>query len=352
MEFNVLILQAAEAERCVWSPEFVSEWDMLLAETPSSTVFQSAKYAQIWWSVYGPACRLAVAVCRSSAGLLVGYYALAKLGDGDWGSIGLHQCDYPAVLARGDDPVIVTAILRSLQQALSLRRLSFVFLPPASPVEGYVDAALAAEVRDCPLPYRTFGDVMPPSKRTKQKLGKLRQLGARAEIVDISSAHAEFLPKFIRLHEARQKAMARTASFESDPLKARYLVALARDAGLLHVAALWIEARLVAAAISIKDRSRIILGMLAHDEDLEALSPAAMLIHELGLLCRGSEIRTIDLTPGGTYKQRFATGTETAFTAELTWSIGGACRIWVRCVARHALNEYRKLFARSKSTVE
>jgi CelD/BcsL family acetyltransferase involved in cellulose biosynthesis len=226
---------------------------------------------------------------------------------------------------------------------LKFQQLKFIFLPPRSPVGGYGRAALAADVRECPLSYRTFADVDPPSKTSKQRIARLRKLGARTEVVNFAKNCDEFLPKFVAIHEARQKAKGYPAPFEADPLKARYLLALARDAHLLHVAAIWIDKRLVAATICLKDRSRIVLGMLAHEEEFESLSPAAVLIHELGALCANTEIRAIDLTPGGAYKGRFATGTEMAFTVELAWSAGGAVRLLIRRLARYGLGQIRRL---------
>jgi len=346
MNFKLSVYLDSDAVGCLTSQHFVTEWDNLLRATPSSTVCQSAKFALTWWSVYGSVCRIAIACCRDATGLLIGYYGMAKQGDRNWGPIGLHQCEYPAVLAYGDDPKIVCAILRALHRTLKFRRLQFIFLPPGSPVDGYAGAALAADVRECPLPYRAFADIDPPSKRTKQKIARLKKLGARTEVVDFAKSCDEFLPKFISIHEARQKAKGYTAPFEADPLKSRYLVALARDAHLLHVAAIWIDQRLVAATICLRDRSRIVVGMLAHDEEFESLSPAAVLVHELGALCANSEIRAIDLTPGGAYKERFATGTEMAFSAELTWSIGGAVRMLIRRLARYGLGQIRSFRAK------
>jgi CelD/BcsL family acetyltransferase involved in cellulose biosynthesis len=95
-------------------------------------------------------------------------------------------------------------------------------------------------------------------------------------------------------------------------------------------AGLMIEDRLIAGFIAIRNGSHLVLSQLAHDPELDDLSPAACLLHELPNALRGTSATTIDLTPGGDYKKRFATSWDTAHAIDVSWGLAASSLLVAR----------------------
>lgn len=332
--FQVSLLSGAEAEAALWCGEREKTWRDLCARSPSSTVFQGPDFARAWWRAYSEISTLVISQAHLADGSLIGQFLLVRVGEANWAAIGTHQCEYPAVLALADDPVVVAEILRLVRRGLGVNRLSFLYLPPNSPVQGYIDGCRASYMRPHARALRHFKDAVAPSKNTRTKQNKLRKMGARCELLRDPARMVEFLAEFIPLRDAGQLAKGRNAPFLKDPRKRTFHEALA-GAGLLHAATMRIEDRLISTVMGIPSGSHLVLYGLAFDQTFKDLRPVVTLIHELTALYAGTHIETLDLTPGGSYKDRFATTYDTAYTIDIAWSLPAVVEVAGRRCARH-----------------
>jgi len=291
-----------------------------MGSSPSATVYQGPEFARAWWRTYGGDADLAIAEARSLEGDLVGQLVLARTDNLPWAPIGFHQAEYSAALSHGNNRSPVVALLQVVRWKLGIGRLRLRFLPPNSPVQGYLDACVAGRSCTHQRAIRRFKDVKTPGRTSRRKLAALRKMGAEFEVLRDAGGVARFLDEFVPMHDARQVAQGWGAPFRKDPRKRTFLLALAEEANLLHAVGLRIQGKLVAGLVGVQDGSHLIASLLAHDPEFKKLSPLAALVHELGNLYVGTDIDTLDLTPGGEYKERFATEYDTAYALDIAWT--------------------------------
>ena len=343
--FRIRLLTGTDATDAFLCNKREQMWRELCASSPSATVFQGPDFAHAWWQAYGDIASLAIAEAFLAHDTLLGQLILVRSDHSGWAAIGVHQSEYPAVLSRADDPLVVSALLKLARRELGIGRMRFVFLPPHSPVQGYLDGCFAANLHPHKRPLRRFKDAAAPGKRSRGKHTRLKKMGARYELLREPEKIVDFLEEFIPLYDERQSAMGYGVPFRNDPRKQEFLAALAAEAGLLHAATMRIDNRLIAAIIGIPNGSHLVLGLPAHDPTFDDLSPITVLIHELGALYTGTEIDTLDLTPGGAYKDRFATECDTAYAIDVSWSPHAVAEVLARRCAGPIVRRIKAYFA-------
>src|SRR5204862_461655 len=99
-----------------------------------------------------------------------------------------------------------------------------------------------------------------------------------------------------------------------------------RPLQLLHVTAMRVDDELVAAHIGVRSRNTVLVGMPAQSPRYARHSAGKLLFFELALLLEQEGVDALDLTPGGEYKDRFATRFDEASTLTVVFSRAGAWR--------------------------
>jgi len=343
---GVAVLTDAAAWRLMEDPALAAAWDRLHGGCPWGTVFQSRPFVESWYRAYTR--RYQPVLCAQSArGELGGILPLARdLSSGELVVAGTHHAEYQAWLA---PPGLGDAFALGAWRALGRRwphgGVRFQFLAPGTPLgwrrtdawrvrtlladqpRGFVDAEAGMDRA------RTALARARPKIRRLEALGgplSLRRISGPAELTSV-------LPEIMTFCDLRQGATHDHLPFRDDPLKALFhKILMERAPGLLHITVLEAGPTLVAAHIGFPVFGGIMLGLLTHNPLAAAHSPGQILLWMLVARLREEGLAALDLTPGGGFKDRFATGH--AMISSLDVSFGAA-----RGVLLHAERSGRRI---------
>jgi CelD/BcsL family acetyltransferase involved in cellulose biosynthesis/predicted acetyltransferase len=310
--------------------DFRHAWRSLHQACPWSTAFQDAPFADTWYRVYR-AGFAPVVVAGFTDATLSGLLLLAVSRDGTaLCHVGAQQAEYQVWLAT--DERFVGAALDLLATEFPSRRLQLVFVPPGVPFTPPERWRSRCFRRPIPAPFLATNpaDSVRESMRKKANRSKLNRLTREGKLtlerVDDGAAFAALMDQVAPLYDLRQGAAHGALPFREDPLKTAFYRALQRETDLLHVTAMRVEDELVAAHVGIRSRNTVLVGMPAHSPRYTRHSAGKLLFYELALLLEQEGVDALDLTPGGEYKDRFATHFDEASTVTVVFSRAGAWR--------------------------
>jgi len=324
MTMQAELLRGATATALLSSPSFRNDWQQLLDACPWASVYQGPGFAMTWYQVYAERFEPVLVVSRDASGALAGLLALAVSSQGDLAAAGTEHCEYQCWLARpskGD--AFIVAALERLADAFRGGSLKLEYLPQATPL-GWLQA-------DGPVTRRAIfhrwsrgmlptedASVVEASLRksaNRSRLNRLRREGDIAfERVSGPSAIAALLEEIAPLCDLRQGALYDDPPFQTDPLKAAFHRALAAVPGLLHVTALRCGGQIASAHIDVENRGEVVLGLVTHSPWFSRHSPGKLHILLLARALHSDGYRALDLSPGGGYKERFATRQEEVYS--------------------------------------
>jgi CelD/BcsL family acetyltransferase involved in cellulose biosynthesis len=328
---------------------FKEEWRALARACPWATVFQEPAFSEAWWAVYADAFEPLLLTARDRDGTLQGLLALAR----DRASrrvvpVGAHHAEYHAwVAASNVGDAVMRDALRPLREALRVRRLRFHFLAPGAPTGWLAHArgpfAPLALRSDHPRGLRTLGDggldrQALRKKAARSKLARLEREGpVEYRAITEPAEFEHWLPQIIAQTDARHGSGSVAGPFAADPRKADFYRRLVREPGLMHCGVLVRGDQLLASHTGWIDRGALGLGLITFDAREAAHSPGSLLLHLVGEdVARRGMATTFDLTPGGAYKERFATHGDTVHTVDLHLHPASAFPAVVHRVARRA----------------
>lgn len=335
---NIEILEGAQALQRLRDPQFQAHWSELAQACPWATSFQQPAFVLPWFDAYAPVAT-PVVLYAGYPGSLEALLILAL--DPDTGALsiaGAHQAEYQAWLCRpGASGLFLKAALDVVAERFSARALRFRYVPASREVEGLLDPAceIARQVtcREHKRPLLLLGDgtgieASLRKKSNKSKLSRLRRRGDVAvRVLGTRSDLEACMDQIAAIYDLRQSAANGVAPFLEDPRKRDFHLRL-MEAGLLHAATLSVDEEVVAAILSIKDGKSLAVGVFAISAKMAAESPGKMLLLLLGQRLAGEGYEQIDLTPGGEWKDRFATDFDTVL--ELTFHTRPATAAWER----------------------
>ena len=326
---NVEIHRGDQALALIARTDFRRAWRSLHQVCPWSTAFQDAPFADTWYRVYRE--RFApVAVTGAADAKLCGLLLLALGRDGTLCHVGAQQAEYQVWLAT--DERFAGAALDRLAAEFPGRRLQFLFVPagvPFTPPDRWRSRCFR---RPIPAPFLATSpaDSVRESMRKKANRSKLNRLTRGGKLtferVDDAAAFDALLDQMAPLYDLRQGAAHGALPFREDPLKTAFYRALQRETDLLHVTAMRVDDELVAAHVGLRSRNTVLVGMPAHSPRFTRHSAGKLLFYELALLLEQEGVHALDLTPGGEYKDRFATHFDEASVLTVIFSRAGAWR--------------------------
>jgi len=311
-------------------PDFRHAWRSLHQSCPWSTAFQASPFADTWYRSYR-AQFAPVVVAGWADATLTGLVLLAISHDGTrLCHVGAQHAEYQVWLSIDDR--FVGAALDALAAEFPGRRLQLLFVPPGVPFTPPDRWRTRCFRRPIPAPFLAThpADTVRESMRkkaNKSKLNRLTRLGKITfEHVADDAAFAALLDQIAPLYDLRQGAAHAALPFREDPLKKSFYLALQRETDLLHVTAMRVDDELVAAHIGVRSRNTVLVGMPAQSPRYARHSAGKLLFFELALLLEQEGVDALDLTPGGEYKDRFATRFDEASTLTVVFSRAGAWR--------------------------
>jgi CelD/BcsL family acetyltransferase involved in cellulose biosynthesis/RimJ/RimL family protein N-acetyltransferase len=316
------------------------EWDRLRAACPWASVFQSFPVVDAWYRLYAERFQPVVVVSRDSTARMTGVLALATPAGSATGSLvgagDIHAEYQPWLSTPERGASFIEGALETIAAASRFPSLRLAFLSSAVPLdwvrEGSSRWSPYAELREFPS---GFMEVGPESecaatlkkKRYRSRLKWLERDGeVRFERITEPARLGALLDEFTILCDLRQAAVNDSMPFHGDALKRPLHEQWFDPLRILHVTELRAGPHLVSAQLNILDAggSRLLLGVIGHAPRYAKYSPGTLHVLLLGDLIAREGMKELDLSPGGEYKDRFASRSEPAYSLSVRFSTTSA----------------------------
>lgn len=296
---------------------FTDRFATLYDACPWATSLQTIEYIRIWYELYQDAYDPLFLIGENDDGALVGCLALAVVKKGAESTIivaGGHQAEYQSWLARpADSSKFIASVLRYLVDFGYPGSLQFKFLPPEVPfdwfnvVHGIVPAVrLRRHLRPL-IDLRVWDDRVLKKKSNRSRLNRLKRLGKLEFRLLRSRAELEaVIDDIAAQYDLRQGAISNTSPFMEDPNKKNFHLALMEEKDLIRSYVLFVDNTPVAALIGFKNRNSVSVGIFSYSPFVARHSPGKFLLYFIASDLCSEGIHYFDLTPGGTWKDRFA----------------------------------------------
>ncbi len=342
-ELSIAVVEGDRAVAQLADPEFLSRWRELYERCAWSTGFQTAAFAAAWYDAYRPAFTPLLITGTTPDGVLGGLIACARDKRGQLVVAGGRQAEYQGWIALPEyaesfPPMALTAMRPMAAQGT----LTFQYLPPGTPLEWtagdrFRDLCLVESIGR-PLLRVSDEDKRGESlkkKSNKSRLNRLARLGElKFERLTNAEELADVFGDIAVLYDLRQGGFDGDLPFRSDPAKAGFHLALMKAPGLVHATVLRLGGSVLAAHVGVASRTAVHLGILAHSPVYAQHSPGKLHLLFLAQQLAADGIDTFDLTPGGNWKDRFASDHDSV--ARLTVFASRSAAIKSEMVARTA----------------
>lgn len=293
------------------------DWNKLYGTCPWATAFLSASFFAVWTGHYG-AMWEPVLVTARRAGDLVGLMPLARR-QGIVTGVGAHQAEYHGWISNPEDAArFLASALEALHKTFSDHRIVLHYLPPQLPKDVAAIAQGRGRIRLAEQRC-AFMDVDAPSidetLRKKGNKSKLNRLKREGEVV-VRMLSPEELRRHIDAIAAfcdfRQGAINDSCPFLDDPLKRDFHTGWASAAPeQLQSSAMFVGGRLASAVLSVRSGATAHIAILAYAPEyaIHSINKLHLYMAARDMVERG--VTAVDMTPGGEWKERFGTRTET-----------------------------------------
>ncbi len=316
------------AEKLLHDSHFRGQWKDLYDQCPWATVYQSVDLLTTWYATYRGRYRPFIVTGATENGELVGLLTLAtSVESGELVVAGTYLAEYQVWVARpetGND--FIDAALYRLGEQFPNQVLQFYFLPPQSPlawVEKDGRWRNRSILRRFQRGLMTIDDGSSFQQRLRKNrkfVNRLKKLGdLRLERLEDPKELESIFDELLDYTAFREKA-AYGVDLERDPLKKAYHVKLMSMPGILYATILRANDKIVSARLDIFDRGHVSGGMLALSPLCARASPGSTHFMMLAAQLGQQGIHLYDLTPGGEYKERFATHHDEAYQLRIFFS--------------------------------
>jgi CelD/BcsL family acetyltransferase involved in cellulose biosynthesis len=305
-------------------------WKRLLDACDWASVYQGPGFATAWYEVYADRFEPLLVTGHDAGGALSGLLALAVSPDGGLEVAGTEHCEYQCWLARpGDGDAFIVGAIGWLSEAFPGGSLALQYLPPRTPrawLTANSSVARRAVVHTVSRGLMALEDAsgVDASLAKSANKSRLKRLQREGEVVfervTDPRAIAALLDEMAPLCDLRHGAMYDDPPFQTDALKAEFHRALARVPGLLHVTVLRCAGRIASAQINVENRGEVVLGLVTHSPWFSRHSPGKLHTLLLARALHREGYRALDLTPGGGYKDRFATRHDEVYSLRVFFS--------------------------------
>ena len=314
---KIEILVGREAERLIEDAEFRRKWKKLCDECPWSSVFQGDSFVVTWYDTYKSQFTPLIVVGANPDGELVGLFTLAiAVESGQLVVAGTGEAEYHAWLADPrDGNAFIIAALEKLREKYPNGTLTLLFVLPTVPVAWTAPGnhwGRRCHVKTLPRGMMEIGDgsgLKDTLRKKKQsKINRLKRLGdLRLDRIQDPEELGAVFDEILCYQALRLRAIQNLSDVDRDPLKKTFYMNLMRLPGMIHATALRVDDKLVSAQIHNYNGEQVRLGLITHSPFYARYSPGELHILMTGVELAKEKIPFFDLTPGGNYKDRYAT---------------------------------------------
>lgn len=299
------------------TPEVREKLGELCRDCPWATCFQGWAFITTWYRCY-QATSEPVLLYQEDDERFTGFFALAR--DRQTGRLlvaGDHQAEYQGWLALPDDgDSFLQAALLTIGERYRPDQLHLRYLPANAPtawIETPLTSGALVEQRLHQRPLFSLADpkAIADSLRKKANKSRLNRLKRQGEVtlrhLETRAELEAVIDEIIEGYDLRQGAANGVCPFTDDPQKRRFHLDLMAHPGLMQASVLTVGDRIAAAHLGLHDGDSVAVGIFGHAPAFGKHSPGKFLMLMLGaeLAARGKA--WLDLTPGGAWKDRFAT---------------------------------------------
>ena len=344
---KIEILRGAEAVELLRDDGFVFAWSQLAAACPWTTSLQEPPFVRTWYSVYSHRYEPVLIIGRNQQDGLEGLLTLAS-ENGQLVAAGTHHAEYQTWLALpGAGNAFMEQAVENLSTQFPGRRLRLQFLPGDAPTRWATEGRwrsrcdLIANPRGL-IALGTGAELQASlrKKSNRSRISRLERAGPLSlEVVREPDRLDEVLPAVMEFCDLRQGAIYNDTPFAGDPHKRVLYRALMRIPGFLHITVLKAGEQIVSAHFDMRNRDTALLGLIAHSPFVAQHSPGKLHLLLLGLELLKEGIPTYDLTPGGEYKDRFATHYDQAHILTVSFGRNAAWQYRARRTAVKAVRQ-------------
>jgi CelD/BcsL family acetyltransferase involved in cellulose biosynthesis len=351
LSVNLLFGKAAQEALC--DPAFLASWQRLYAGCPWSTVLQSPDFCLPWYDLYNDHYQPLLVTAADAFGNLVGLFTLA-IGEsgGEIVVAGAQMAEYQVWLSTPElGNEFIEAALDGLRERFPGKALQLLFLPQNAPLEWTVADrrwGQSCNLRTIPHPLMAIDDGAKfreslKKKSNKSRLNRLKQMGELSlERLTTADQLDAVLDQVYTYNHFRLAAFHQVElTGRPDPLARALYLRLMQAPRLVHATLLKAGKQIVAAHIGLYNRDQVLLGILAYSPFASKHSPGKLHILLLAEELAKEGITTFDLTPGGEYKDNFATHFGTAYVLNVFFDRQG---YWGYKGVRLAVDSGKKLF--------
>jgi CelD/BcsL family acetyltransferase involved in cellulose biosynthesis len=314
---KIELLTNKAANKLTEDAGFREKWKKLYDKCPWGSVFQSADFVVTWYETYIHRFSPVIVAGINGDDELVGLFTLATdTESGELVPAGGVQAEYQAWLAEPQDAnAFIEAALEKLCEVFPDRSLTLLFMPPNAPVEWAMAGGRwggHCHVRKLSRGLMEIGDGSSFKdtlrKKKQSKINRLKRLGdLRLERIHDPDELGAVFDEMARYQTLRLKAVYNLPDVPNDPLKKAFHMNLMRLPRMLHATALRVGDRLISAQIHFYNREQVLLWLITHSPFYARYSPGELHTLMIGAELAKEDIPVFDLTPGGNYKDRYAT---------------------------------------------
>lgn len=324
-----ILIKKATLKNLLADGEFCAKWQALYDICSWATIFQSPFFVKTWYEVYQETFDLFFVYEQTDAGgNLIGLLPLAlEKATGKLCVAGCFHAEYQTWLARSENGnAFIQKAFELLKKEFPRKKLQFLFLAPGTPLEWLSEkTGLSKHVvlRTHPRPLIAIGsgEKFEESLRKKGNKSRLRQLKKYGEVRLEKLENAEQLGAvFDEIEECaklRLSALHNVLPAPPDPNRKLFHKALMNVPDLVHASLLKVGDKIASAQFALRNRDEMLLCMTSMSPFLSAQSPSKLHILMLGCEFAKDEIPVFDLSPGGGYKDRFATHYDNAYSLDI-----------------------------------
>ena len=334
------VLRGDDAHRALEDRGFQLNWSTLHQRCAWSTVFQNVGFVTAWYRSYREVYEPIIVAGVEGNGSLSGLFLLAR--ERQTGALvhaGAQHAEYQTWIARPDRSGFISDALDALKPVAGGATLQLRYVPSILPLEPLTSSPNWGWRTVDWLQERGMADLSTPdgistlveSSRYRYRMRRIASLGpVNFRVVTTRQELEPWLEQLIAFCDVRMGAINGAFPFYGDPYKREFHLAMLDAPNVLHTTLLTAGNNLISAQINFLDRRTISLGLISHSPMQGKISPGTLHLLLLARQAAAEGFETIDLTPGGEYKERFASFADPTRVVSIQFAATQAVRAQVR----------------------